>query len=250
MVFGIFKKMFGEAKTAGRDKEYSVVRDAASASKDSAGNERGSRFEDFERATRERLEAQSYEMPGQAYFSELHALQESISDRRYQDAATATRNSLPLIRMWLEDPRGNGTRLSLNMPALSQGGTMLAITGDQKGLAMLHDLVSEFDHLEEYRAVAEKHLAAIGLFDSIRKTVAAQPGILQNKIKSKVGAEDGRLVSNLISWLEKASEISRAKNGKTHPSRQSYRSAQIGDVPNDAPRSSYQYLATRLGQAG
>lgn len=118
------------------------------------------------------------------------ALQESISDRRYTDAATAARKSLPLIRKWLEDPKGNDKRLSLSMPALTQGGTMLALTGDRKGLTMLQDLVSEFDHLEEYRADAEKHFAAIDLFDAIRKVVSAKPGILQNKMKSEVGAED------------------------------------------------------------
>lgn len=216
MVFGIFKKMFGGEKAAGRDKDLPAVREAAGLGDDGVGSERRSRFEDFERETRERLEAQSHEMPGQAYFSQLQALQESISDRRYTDSATAARKSLPLIRKWLEDPKGNGKRLSLSMPALTQGGTMLAITGDRKGLAMLQDLVSEFDHLEEYRADAKKHLDAIDLFDAIRKAVAAKPGILQNTMKSEVGAEDGRLVSNLISWLEKAGEISRAKNGKTY----------------------------------
>jgi hypothetical protein len=208
MVFGIFKKMFGGEKAAGRE--------AAGLGDDGAGRERRSSFQDFERETRERLEAQSHEMPGQAYFNQLQTLQESISDRRYTDAATAARKSLPLIRKWLEDPKGNGKRLSLSMPALTQGGTMLAITGDRKGLAMLQDLVSEFDHLGEYRTDAKKHLDAIDLFDAIRKVVAAKPGILQNTMKSEVGAEDGRLVSNLISWLEKAGEISRAKNGKTY----------------------------------
>lgn len=216
MVFGILKKMFGQGAIAACDKELPAVREADGSDEDGVGSERRSRFENFERETRERLEAQSHEMPGQAYFSQLQALQESISDRRYPDAASAARKSLPLIRKWLEDPRGNGKRLNLNMPALTQGGTMLAITGDRKGLAMLHDLVSEFDHLEEYRADAERHLVAIDLFDAIRKVVAAKPGVLQNKIKSEVGAEDGRLVSNLISWLEKAGEITRAKNGKTY----------------------------------
>jgi PAS domain-containing protein len=216
MVFGIFRKMFGGGKAEGRDKDLPAVREATDSGDDGAGSERRSRFEDLERETRERLEAQSHQMPGQAYFSQLQALQESISDRRYPDAATAARKSLPLIRKWLEDPRGNGKRLSLNMPALTQGGTMLAITGDRKGLATLHDLVSEFNHLAEYRADAEKHLAAIDLFAAIRKAVAAKPGILQNKIKSEVGAEDERLVSNLISWLEKAGEMTRAKNGKTY----------------------------------
>lgn len=215
-MFGILKKVFGQRGIAARDQEFPAVREADGSYDDGVGSERQSRFEDFERETRERLEAQSNEMPGHAYFSQLQALQESISDRRYTDAATAARKSLPLIRKWLEDPRGNGKRLRLSMPALTQGGTMLAITGDRKGLAMLHDLVSEFDHLEEYRADAEKHLAAIDLFDAIRKVVAENPGILQSKMKSKVGVEDGRLVGNLISWLEKAGEISRARSGKTY----------------------------------
>tara|TARA_R110002124_G_scaffold168117_1_gene335618 strand:+ start:221 stop:712 length:492 start_codon:yes stop_codon:yes gene_type:complete len=161
MVFGFFRKIFGGEKAEGRDKELPAVREVVDFGNDRAGNERQSRFEDFEQESRERLEAYSHEMPGQAYFSQLQALQESISDRRYTDAATAARKSLPLIRKWLEDPKGNDKRLSLSMPALTQGGTMLALTGDRKGLTMLQDLVSEFDHLEEYRADAEKHFAAI-----------------------------------------------------------------------------------------
>jgi len=114
MVFGIFRKIFGGEKAAGRDKELPAVREAVDFGNDRAGNKRQSRFEDFEQETRERLEAHSHEMPGQAYFSQLQALQDSISNRRYTDAATAARESLPLIRKWLEDPRGNGKRLSLS----------------------------------------------------------------------------------------------------------------------------------------
>ena len=138
IMFGILKKLFGAGKTTVRDEGVPAIRETVS-----LGGERQSRFEEFERETRERLEAQSYEMPGQAYFSQLQALQESISDRRYMDAATAARKSLPLIRKWLEDPRGNGKRFSLNMPALTQGGTMLAITGD-RAAAHLDDRYDTF----------------------------------------------------------------------------------------------------------
>lgn len=129
-MFGILKRIFGQGEIAACDKKLPAVREADGSDDDGVGSERRSRFEDFERATRERLEAQSHEMPGHAYFNQLQALQESISDRRYTDAATAARKSLPLIRKWLEDPRGNGKRLRLSMPALTQGGTMLALTGE------------------------------------------------------------------------------------------------------------------------
>ena len=62
-------------------------------------------------------------------------------------AATAARASLPLLREWLRDPAGDGQRLDIRIPALSQGGTMMAITGDRDGLSELRALVQEYDFL-------------------------------------------------------------------------------------------------------
>ena len=74
-------------------------------------------------------------LPGQTYFAQLEQLTKSISCQDYEAAAAAARASIPLIRSWLNDPRGDGQRLDIRIPALSQGGTMMAITGDREGLA-------------------------------------------------------------------------------------------------------------------
>tara|TARA_R110001632_G_scaffold217824_1_gene346653 strand:- start:528 stop:1559 length:1032 start_codon:yes stop_codon:yes gene_type:complete len=123
---------------------------------------------------------------------------------------------MPLVRSWLNDPRGDGQRLDIRIPALSQGGTMMAITGDREGLAQLRKLVQDFEHLEAYQEEAEEHFTDLDLFDSIREVIRRKPGVLQNRMKAELGIDDGRRASRLISYLEKSGEIQRAKCGKTY----------------------------------
>lgn len=155
-------------------------------------------------------------LPGQAYFAQLERLTSLVSAKDYSAAAAAARASVPMLRDWLNDPRGNGQRLDIWIPALSQGGTMMAIVGDLDGLSELRKLVQEFDHLRAYREEAEEHFVDLDLFDRLRKVIRNNPGIQQNKIKAELGIDDGRRTSRLISYLEKSGEVRRAKSGKTY----------------------------------
>jgi len=215
-MFGIFKRLFGDKKPTGGGKDRAIARVSEQFGGDRERSSGKNPFEDMERGARESLETMSVQMPGDNYFKLLEALQNAIADRRYKDAADAAHKSIAPIRKWLKDPRGDGERLQLRIPALQQGGTMMAITGDRRGLEKISDLVNEFEHLEAYRPDAVKHLEAIELFERIRQVVTSRPGVLQNKMKAELGEEDGRHVSNLISWLEKGGEITRAKSGKTY----------------------------------
>ena len=93
--------------------------------------------------------AGDFSLPGRSYYSELQRMDQAVSARNYLEAAAAARASLALLRMWLRDPRGEGKRLDIRIPALQQGGTILAITGDLEGLRDMQSLVEEFDHLAE-----------------------------------------------------------------------------------------------------
>ena len=155
-------------------------------------------------------------LPGQAYFAQLERLTKSVSAQDYEAAAAAARASLPLVRSWLSDTRGDGQRLDIRIPALSQGGTMMAITGDREGLAQLRELVQDFDNLEAYREEAEEHFTDLDLFDRIREVIRRTPGVKQNQMKTELDIEDGRRASRLISYLEKSGEIQRVNSGKTY----------------------------------
>ena len=155
-------------------------------------------------------------LPGNRYFKELEKLTSSVTAKDYPAAAAAARASLPLLRSWLEDKRGDGERLDISIPALSQGGTMMAIVGDKDGLSELRELVRAFEYLKDYRGEAEDHFRDLELFDQIRGVVRAKPGVLQNRMKTELGIDDGRNASRLVSYLEKSGEIQRAKSGKTY----------------------------------
>ena len=155
-------------------------------------------------------------LPGGSYFAQLERLTACISAKDYPEAATAARASLPLLREWLRDPAGDGQRLDIRIPALSQGGTMMAITGDRDGLSELRALVQEFDLLETYREEADEHFIDLDLFNRIRDVIRAKPGVLQNQMKIELGITDGRRASRLVSYLEKSGEVRRAKSGKTY----------------------------------
>ncbi|MEQ9145204.1 MAG: J domain-containing protein [Parvibaculaceae bacterium] len=155
-------------------------------------------------------------LPGQIYFAQLERLTSSVSARDYATAAAAARASLPLLYDWLKDPKGDGKRLDIRIPALSQGGTMMAIVGDRDGLCELRDLVQSFDDLQAYRDEADNHFVDLDLFDRLRKVIRSNPGIPQSRIKAELGIEDGRRASRLISYLEKSGEVRRAKSGKTY----------------------------------
>jgi len=155
-------------------------------------------------------------LPGSRYFTELEKLTSSVTAKDYPSAAAAARASLPLLRSWLEDARGDGDRLDISIPALSQGGTMMAIIGDRDGLSEIRNLVQTFDYLKEYRSEAEDHFRDLDLFEQIREVIRAKPGVLQNRMKTELGIDDGRNASRLVSYLEKSGEIQRAKSGKTY----------------------------------
>lgn len=167
-------------------------------------------------AETEIAEAALPNLPCKGYFKELDRLSQSISDRDYQTAAAAARASLPLLRDWLSNPAGDQDRLDIRIPALAQGGTMMAITADREGLIELRKLVQEFEHLADYREAADDHFEDLNLFISIRRVVRAKPGTLQNRLKAELGIEDGRRAARLIGYLEKNGEIRREKEGRTY----------------------------------
>lgn len=212
-MFGIFRRFLGDQKAPG------AVKNATGSLNGNAKplhSTEAASLVDFELDSRDSQEAMSVEMPGGDYFSLLEKLQSAISKKRYVEAAEAAHLSIAPLRAWLSNLRGDGQRLQLRIPALQQGGTMMALTGDIEGLLRVRELTEEFDHLEKYRPDAAKHLMSIELFDRIRQLVLSKPGVLQSKVKVELDENDGRHIGNLISWLVKAGEISRVQSGKTY----------------------------------
>lgn len=155
-------------------------------------------------------------LPDGSYFVELQRMSQAISAQNYIEAAAATRASIPILQNWLSDPRGDGQRLGIRIPALQQGGTILALTGDLNALQEMQSLVEKFEHLAEYRSAQRDHIEDHAIFGRIRELVRIKPGVKQNTLKQELHIENGRRLARLVGYLEKAGEVQRVKSGKTY----------------------------------
>lgn len=152
-----------------------------------------------------------------AYFKCLRKIQEAVSNRDYINAARFARENLQEVPNFIRSLKQSFDEFeTCSIPALEIGGTMLALVGDDEGLAEMRMLVASNQDLEPWTDNIKQHEKDRKLFVSILDAVQQNPGCLQSNMKSLIGVEDGRRVATLIGWLEKAGRIKRAKQGKTY----------------------------------
>lgn len=150
------------------------------------------------------------------YFETMGKLQEAISKRNYEKAARFTRENIRQISAFVRNTKQEyGTFDISSIPALEQGGTMLALEGDDKGLKEMRRIIMSIAVLKPWNSFIDRHEDDMRLFKAILETVEKNPQCLQTNVKKLVGTEDGRRVANLISWLEKAGRIIRTKKGRS-----------------------------------
>ncbi len=152
-----------------------------------------------------------------AYFDTLVQLQNEISKQEYENAGLFVRQNLDHLPGWVKGYSGEFGSFNISsIPALERGGTVLALLGDDKELARMHEIVTSVPELLPWVERVERHLSDRRLFQEISKVVAENPNCLQTDIKKLVGEADGRRVANLISYLEKSGRIVRVKAGRTY----------------------------------
>ena len=144
-------------------------------------------------------------------------MQEAASKRDYERAARLARENLRQVTAFVRSTkRSYGSFDISSIPALEVGGTLLALVGDDEGLAELRRIVTSNRDLDRWIETIERHEEDRRLFTAILEAVRQDPGCHQTDMKSFVGIEDGRRLSTLIGWLEKAGKITREKQGKTY----------------------------------
>lgn len=153
----------------------------------------------------------------EGYFVTLGQLQQAISKRDYGNAARLARENMrELPELVRSTKREYGSFDIPSVPALQQGGTMLALAGDAEGLKEMREIVSSIPELEPWISSVHQHEEDMRLFAAILQAVTEKPGCLQSDMKNLIGVKDGRRVANLISWLEKAGRISRKREGRSY----------------------------------
>ncbi len=151
------------------------------------------------------------------YFDTMSRMQAAISDRNYARAAELVHENMQHIPDWVVERRRDHEEFDIrSIPALEQGGTVLALVGDHEGLARMHEIVISVPELDPWTDGVKRHQYDLQLFEAIQDVIATHPKCLQTEIKRLIHEEDGRRVARLLSYLDKAGKIVRVKVDGTY----------------------------------
>ena len=154
---------------------------------------------------------------GDLYFDTMSRMQKAISSNNFEDAIRLIRLNLRYIPDWVRATRRQYGSLEVStIPALQQGGTILALAGDKDGLDEMQEIVTSTTELAPWTQSVKQHQDDLLLFGAILDAVTEHPNCLQTEIKELVGEADGRRVARLISYLERAGRIIRIRKGSTY----------------------------------
>ncbi len=152
-----------------------------------------------------------------SYYNSMGQFEAAIKKRDYKTASVLVRKNIRQIPQWVSAwKREYDTFDIASIPCIQQGGTILALTGDDAGLNEMKQIVNSISDLNPWSEEVDKHLQNRQLFVLILNAVQKNPYILQNEVKGLIGEEDGHRVSNLISYLEKAGKVVRIKEKRSY----------------------------------
>ena len=149
-----------------------------------------------------------------SYFDTVFLMYAALASRDYDEAAQLVRENLAYIPEWVEETRiQRGSFDIAAIPTLEQGGTVLALLGDEAGIDRMRDLVYSIPHLARWAVKVREHQRELELFKAIQSAVSENPNCLQADIADLVDESDGRRVANLISYLERSGKLIRKRDG-------------------------------------
>lgn len=152
-----------------------------------------------------------------AYFKTMNRMREEISKRNYEKAGRLVRENMGYIPGFVRETRREyGSFEIFSIPALEQGGTILALLNDDEGLVRMRKIVASTSGIKRWAKIVERHRKDRRLFQAILTAVQTHPNCLQSEVKGLIGETDGRRVANLISYLDKAGKIMRVKDGSSY----------------------------------
>ena len=166
-----------------------------------------------------------------AYYATMADMQQAISARDYRRAAALVLENMDQIPAWVRETRSEFGDVPPTIPALETGGTMLAITRDQRGLERMQQLVAQIPELSGREATVQQHLSDFHLVRGIQQAIEKNPGCKQTELKTLIGVSDGRRPATLIRWLEKHGEVVRRKKGRTYALYSPSAAPEVVEVP-------------------
>ena len=146
----------------------------------------------------------------------LVRLDRALLERDYTAAARQVRECLATLPRRFRERIGIHPLLpTTRLIELEQGGTAMALVGDEDGLNEMRRVVESVPGLERWIPKVAKHQLACDIVPKIEELIRSHPICMQRDMKHLLGVADGHLVNHLLQYLEKDGRLVRVRSGRT-----------------------------------
>ena len=151
------------------------------------------------------------------YFELLNKIEEYKREKDFNKMLICCQKSISLLEPLIEQTKKEfGTFDIKSIPAIEIGSNFWAIYGEEDQLLNLKEVVEYFPELEPWKKTIEKAFTMKELASRIYRYVRKNEGCLQKELKKTLEIKDGRLVSNIVYYMELVGKLKRKKIGNTY----------------------------------
>jgi len=166
---------------------------------------------------REECKGVSLNKLADAYFDLLNQIEESRKRQDFNKMLMYCQMSLPLLEPLIEQTKKEFSVFDIRtIPAIEIGSIFWAIYGAEGQLLNIKEVVEYFPELEPWKKTIKKAFIIKELVPKIYQYVRRNKGCLQKELKKGLCAKDGRIVSNVVYYMELIGKLERKKMGNTY----------------------------------
>ncbi|MEM2991331.1 MAG: hypothetical protein QXQ02_09150, partial [Halobacteria archaeon] len=138
-----------------------------------------------------------------AYYELLSKTEECKRKRDFNKMLEHCQVSISLLEPLIEQTKKEFGTLDINsIPAIEFGSTFWAIYGAEGQLLNLKEEVEYLPELRPWKETVDRAFIMKGFASRIYQHVKNNEGCLQKELKKTLGVEDGRMLSNVVYYME------------------------------------------------
>ncbi len=151
------------------------------------------------------------------YFALSFEIERGKAAGDYPRAIRAARETYPILPAFVQEQVGGDGAFHIRTShAVHTAPTLMAVMEQPEGLRELRAVLEAIPELRQWLPEAEQAEADLQLVPRIMAVVAAEPGVLQSRLKTKLGLKSAPRLGLLVGWLERGGRIRRIRTDRTH----------------------------------
>jgi hypothetical protein len=154
--------------------------------------------------------------PVDEYFQLLNLISESKKKKNFERMLQYCDNSLPKIPALIQETKRDYGKFDLkSIPAIEIGLIYWAAYENKLKIIQVQSLVNQYPDLELWKTNVNEAFENLDLVNKIMELLKIS-SVKQTEIKSILGLNDGKKVSNILYYLDQIGKVERMKNGNSY----------------------------------